>query len=201
MARVVVKLQTGKEIKGDMLSFGSGKPLLHVQVEDAEGKPRTVPVSMGSIAAIFFLKKQEERNSLVKRETIEQSVLASNSGVRLHVEFKDGGIIHGSGHTYTPRDSGFYLVPLNPADEYERVYICASAVKKVSFRRLMGNILLDQKKITPAQLDHSLQYQREIREKRIGTILREEEFITHEQLEESLQRQKEHPKYLGEILL
>ena len=201
MAKVVVKLRSGKEINGDLLSFSPVKPVLHVQVEDAGGKTGTVPVSMGSIAAVFFLKKQEERSSVVQRETIGQSVLASGSGVRLHVEFKDGGIIHGSSHKYSVGDKGFYLVPLNPADKYERVYVNASAVKKVDCRRLMGKILVDHNKITLAQLEHSIQYQREVREKKIGTILLEHAFITHEQLEKSLQKQKEHPKYLGEILL
>ena len=100
-----------------------------------------------------------------------------------------------------PMTRGSILVPLNPADRYERIYVNALAVKRVDSRRLMGNILVDQKKITPTQLVHALRYQREKREKKIGVILAEHNFITHGQLEESLQKQTERAKYLGEILL
>ena len=201
MARVIVKLKSGEEITGEMLSFNVNLPTFHIQFERTKGKPENRMILVGSVKAVFFLKKDTADDSVVHRETIEQSVFAGTHGFRLHVEFNDGEMVHGSAHTYNPNDKGFYLVPLNPADRYERIYVNALAVKRVESRRLMGNILVDQKKITPTQLAHALRYQREKRERKIGTILAEHNFITHEQLEESLQKQTERAKYLGEILV
>jgi len=203
LAKVLVKLRSGEEIRGDLLSlaFNANLRTFYVHREADKEQTENVAVNMDTVKAVFFLKKGEEDNSIIHTETIEQSVFAGASGFRLHVEFADGEMIHGSSHKYNPNDKGFYLVPLNPGDRFERVYVNAAAVKSVDSRRLMGKILVDQKKVTPEQLGHALQYQQEKREKKIGTILRENDFITPEQLEESLRKQKERPKYLGQILL
>ncbi len=203
MAKVLVQLQNGNEIKGNVLAvaFNANTRSFHVQVESGAGKPETATVSMDAVKAVFFLKKEETGGSIVHMETIDQSVFAGAHGFRLHVEFNDGEMIHGSAHKYNPNDKGFYLVPLNPVERWERVYVNAAAVKRVDSRRLMGKILVDQKKITPEQLGHALQYQYEKKEKKIGTILREQNVITHEQLESSLLQQKERAKFIGQILL
>ena len=201
MAKVRIGLQNGEEIKGDLLSLNINHPTFYVTSDRDDGKTITITVRMDSVKAIYFLKKAEVSTSIVHTETIEQSVFAGTHGFRLDVEFMDGEIIHGSTHKYSPNDIGFYMIPLNPAEQYERIYINTLAVKKVDSRRFMGKILVDQEKITQQQIDHALQYQREQREKKIGTILKEHNFITHEQLEESIRRQQEKTKLLGEILL
>jgi hypothetical protein len=201
MAKVLIKLQTGEEIRGNLLSFNPKLPSFYVQVGNDREKAENITVSTGAVKAIFFLKKESGDDSILHMETIAESVFAGTCAVRLHVEFEDGEMIHGSAHKYSPNDAGFYLVPLNPADRYERIYVNALAAKKVDSKRLMGKILVDQKKITEAQLEHALQHQREKRDKKIGTILREHHYITHDQLEESLQKQEKRAKFLGEILL
>jgi hypothetical protein len=201
MAKVRVKMKNGEEIKGDLLSLNTTRPTFYLVAEKDDGKILNVTVSMDSVKAIFFLKKEEKDASIVHTETIEQSVFAGLHGFRLDVEFKDGEMIHGSAHKYNPNDKGFYMVPLNPAERYDRIYINALWVKKVDSRRLMGNILVEQKKITEQQLSHALQYQRAQKEKRIGDILKDHNYVTHEQLEEALRKQNKQTKFLGEILL
>ncbi len=194
-------MQNGEEIRGNLLSFNPNLQAFYVHVESAEGKAQKIAVTMDSLKALFFLKKEAEDDSIVHMETIDQSVFAGTYAFRLHVEFKDGETIHGSAHKYSASDKGFYLVPLNPADRFERIYVSALAAKRVDSKRLMGKILIDQKKITEPQLHHALKYQQEKKEEKIGAILKEHNFITHEQLEESLRKQTERAKYLGEILL
>ena len=203
MARVIIKLKEGKEIEGSVLalSLNSAVRAFHVQAAGEGGRPENVVVQTDSVKAVFFLKKEEGGSSVVHTETIDQSVFAGMHGFRLHVEFLDGEMIHGTAHKYNPNDTGFYLVPLNPAERWERIYVNASAVKRVDSRRLMGKILVDQKKITPEQLGQALQYQRDNRDKKIGTILSENRLITQEQLESSLRQQKERARFIGEILL
>jgi hypothetical protein len=201
MAKVLVRLRSGELIKGDLLSLNVARPSFYLVAEKDDGKTNTITVNMDSLKAIFFLKKEEKDTSVVHTETIEQSVVAGLHGFRLDVEFRDGEMIHGSAHKYNPTDKGFYMVPLNPAERYDRIYINAAWVKKVDSRRLMGDILLEQKKITEQQLTHALEYQRVQKEKKIGTILKERDYVTHEQLEEALKKQSGQTKFLGEILL
>lgn len=201
MAKVLVKLRSGEQIIGDLLSLNPARPSFYLVAEEEGGKVHNINVSMDLVKAIFFLKKQEKDASVVRTETIEQTVVAGLHGFRLDVEFKDGEMMHGSAHKYNPSDKGFYMVPLNPAERYDRIYINAAWVKNVDSRRLMGDILLDQKKITEQQLTHALEYQRAQKEKKIGTILKEHDYVTHEQLEEALKKQGGQTKFLGEILL
>ncbi|MBI5640717.1 MAG: hypothetical protein HZA17_09850 [Nitrospirae bacterium] len=201
MAKVLVKLQNGEETRGELLSFNQNAPTFYIHTDKDKGTTNNVMLNTADVKAIFFQKRQNGDCSIVHMETIDQSVLAGLHGFRLDVEFRDGETIHGSAHKYSPNDRGFYLVPLNPADKYERIYVNALSVKRVDSRRLMGKILVDQSKITAGQLGQALKYQQENKEKKIGTILRENNLITHEQLGESLQRQKEHGKYIGEILM
>ena len=201
MARVIVKLRSGEELSGDTLSFNPNMQAFYVHVEKEGEGAENLPVTMNSVKAIFFLRKEAVDESVVHMETIDQSVFAGTYAFRLHVEFGDGEMLHGSAHKDSPNDRGFYLVPLNPADKCERIYINASAVKRVESRRFLGKILVDQKKITEEQLGHALKYQHEKRHQKIGSILKENNIITHEQLEESLRRQEERAKFLGEILL
>jgi small nuclear ribonucleoprotein (snRNP)-like protein len=201
MVKLLVKLRNGEEMKGELLSFNANLPAFHVIVEKDSGRTHNVTVSMDSVKAVFFLKKEDGADSLIRNQTIEQSVFAGTLGFRLDVEFKDGEMIHGSANKFSPNDKGFYLVPFNPAGRYDRIYINALAVERVVSRRLMGKILVEQQKITATQLNHAIQHQEAQREKKIGTILKEHNIINSEQLEESLQKQKKRTKFLGEILL
>lgn len=200
MAKVIVKLLSGKEITGNALYFSASKPTFHLQVEK-EGKSEVLPVNIVATKAIHFLKKEESGESPLRTEKIDQSVFAGTLAFKLFIEFKDGEVLNGSTHKYNPNDKGFFLVPLNPADRSERIYINAGAVKHVDSKRLIGKILVDQERITAEQLEESLRVQKEQREKRIGAILREEKIISEKQLQESLASQKEKKKMLGEILL
>lgn len=201
MARVTVKYLHGEEITGEVMLFNVNKPTFPLQVEGPGGIPETRAVRVDAVKMILFLKKEEPGGSRVRTETIDQSIYAGTLAFRLIVEFRDGEVIHGSTLKYSPNDPGFFLIPLNPADRSDRIYVNAQSVKHVVSKRLLGKILVDQNKITHEQLNESLRYQRETREKKLGAILREKEIISEQQLQESLDKQKEKNKMLGEILL
>jgi mannitol/fructose-specific phosphotransferase system IIA component (Ntr-type) len=200
MAKVIVKFLHGEERAGNILTINFNRPTFYLQTENINGKPETQLVSMDSVMEILF-PKDEEDAMRIRTETIEQSVVAGASAFRLLVEFNDGEILNGTTFKYSPNDSGFYLIPLNPGDRNERIYINAKAVKKVDCRKLLGKILVDQKRINDEQLKTALKYQMEHREKKLGTVLKEAAIISEEQLNESLKRQKEKARLLGEILL
>lgn len=71
MAKVLVKLRSGEQIKGDLLSLNAARPSFYLVAEEEGGKVHNINVSMDSVKAIFFLKKQEKDASVVHTETIE----------------------------------------------------------------------------------------------------------------------------------
>lgn len=61
--------------------------------------------------------------SNLRTETIDQSIYAGTVAFKLMVEFKDGDVLHGTILKYTPDDKVFFLIPLNPGDKSERIYL------------------------------------------------------------------------------
>ncbi len=200
MAKVIVQFINGEKKAGNVLTINFNNPTFFLHSENAQGKTETQTVNMDAVRQILF-PKPEAGGSFIRTETIEQSVVAGASAFQLLVEFNDGEVINGTTLKYNPNDKGFYLLPLNPGDRNERIYVNVGAVKKVETRKLLGKILTDQRRINDDQLALALKYQREHREKKIGTILKEAAVISEEQLHESLKKQEEKAALLGEILL
>ena len=199
--KVLVKFPTGEEKKGEIMLFNVNNPTFPLQVEKEDGTSEMHTVIIDSVKAIYFLKKEELSKTSLRRETIEQSKYAGPVALKLMVEFKDGEVLHGTTLKYSPNDKGFFLIPLNPGDNSERVYVNAAAVKNVEQKMLLGKILVDQQKITPEQLQECLRIQKERREKKIGDILLEEKVINEKQLQEALQKQEIKYRLLGDILI
>jgi hypothetical protein len=201
MPKVIVKFINGEEKTGDVVLFNVNQPTFQLKVAKEGGISEVQNIRIDAVKAIFFLKKEEKHGTLLRTETIDNSTYAGTLAFKLVVEFPDGEIISGSTMKYTPNTAGFILIPMNPADMSERIYVNAGAVKHIDCKRLLGKILVDQNKITTGQLAESLKYQQEQKEKKIGAILRENAMIDEKQLRQALQKQQEKNKMLGEILL
>ena len=201
MSRIIVKYVNGRTKAGRVHSFNINQPVFYVQVEDEAGKVASSTENFDSVKEVDFLKSDDTSGSAVRTEKIGESVFAGAVNFRLTVEFKDGSVLTGTAHKYNPNDRGFYVVPLNPTDRSERIFVVAHAAKRVDSAKLFGKILVDEKKISQEKLETGLKKQQEYRDKKIGAILREQNLISDEQLRDSLKQQKEKQKLLGNILV
>lgn len=185
------------------MDFNIKRKVFHLSIGDTEDAQTTKPIMFSDVKIIYFLKAEEKSGHYeLVEEGIEKSESVAPIAYKLIVEFKDGDFLHGSAHKYSADEEGFYIVPDNPQSPYEKIYINQDAVKKVDSRRLVGNILIDQEKITTDQLEQALKEQRDQREQKIGSVLKQQNSITHEQLTSSLEAQKKKPKKrLGELLV
>ena len=165
MHHVIIKFLDGEEKRGDVFTFNMNFPVFYLQVKNDKGEVENYPIKVDSVKQIFFLKKAKKNASVLHKETIEQSIYAGVLPYRLTVQLKDGQRIDGSTNKYSPRDKGFFVVPLNPADKSERIYINAEAVKEVDCKRLLGKKLIDQHKITLEEVEESFRQQRKQRKK------------------------------------
>jgi hypothetical protein len=190
MQKVLVKFINGEEQNGSVLFFNMNKSTFSLQVQREGERPETQTIRTDEVKAVLFLKEETEGASHLHTETIDQSVSAGTVASKMVVEFEDGEMINGTTLKYNPNDPGFFLIPINPGDRSSRIYINAKAVKRIDHKKLLGKILVDQKKITSSQLEEALQKQREEKKKKIGAILVEERMINEQQLQESLETQK-----------
>ncbi|HEX9902494.1 MAG TPA: hypothetical protein VGB72_06495 [Acidobacteriota bacterium] len=201
MSLIVVQFADGQEMMGRAVFFNLQKPTFPLEVQAEEGRTLSRIVKLDEVKRILFLKPGAESRSALHRETIDQSSFASTVAFKLAVEFQDGEVLTGSAVKYSPQDKGFFLIPLNPGDRSERIYVNARFVKNVDQKRLLGRLLLDEQKITLDQLQTAVQAQEKLRKKKIGTIMVERTMINKAQLDESLKKQKEKNIKLGEILI
>ncbi len=199
--KVMVKCTSGETRHGQLLAFNINNPVLYLQIPNAEGKIVSTSVSMSQVQQIIYLKKLTENDSPVRQEKIDNTILASATSFRLNVEFKDGSLLTGTTHRYNPDDKGFYLIPLNPADKSDRIFVPAHAVKRIEVVKLFGKLLVDLGKISQKQLEIGVLRQWDSKEKKLGAILRDENMISEEQLMASLKKQEKSHAFIGEILL
>lgn len=204
MHEVIVKFLNGEEKRGDVFTFNVNFPVFYLQVKNVKGEIENQPIKIDSVKQVFFLKKTKNGESILHKETIDQSTYAGVLPYKLVVELKDGQIIDGSTNKYHPKDKGFFVVPLNPADKSERIYINAEAVKEVDCKRLLGKKLIDQTEITTEEVEETFRQQREKK----GESKKEEEqplflsdnfFTTDKESEKPEEETKSKP--LGEIIL
>jgi hypothetical protein len=201
MSLAIVHFADGREMMGRAIFFNLQKPTFPLECKTEGGQSINQIVKLDDVKKILFLKPGAESRSALHRETIDQSSFASTVAFKLAVEFADGEVLTGTAVKYSPQDKGFFLIPLNPGDRSERIYVNARFVKNVDQKRLLGRLLVDDQKITHQQLQRAVQTQEELRNKKIGTIMVEKTMINQTQLDESLKKQKEKNIKLGEILI
>lgn len=221
MHKVIVEFLDGKKKEGSIFNFALNSPIFYLQSKNPQGKTENQPIKLDSVRQLSFLKKTENTNSVLHRETIDQSVYAGVLPYKLVVELKDGQIIDGSTNKYHPKDKGFFVVPLNPADRKERIYINAKAVKSVDCKRLLGKKLINQSDISAEEVEQAFKKHREEAQRKTGnkpavkeerktegedsgwSFFPPEDFFATEKEEKKLEETVEEikPKPLGEIIL
>jgi hypothetical protein len=203
MSNVIIRFLDGTEKKGLIPFFNLAKQTFPFETRSNDGKSKIqTVVHIEEVKKIMFLKKgAEEDGGAIHKETISQTQFAGTIAYKLVVEMNDGEVLTGTTLKYSPGEKSFFLIPLNPSDPSERIYINSRCVAKVDQKRLLGRMLVDAKLISHSQLQTALDVQAESRKKRIGQILLEQELINRRQLDESLIKQRESRAMLGEILV
>lgn len=201
MKRIVVSFADGRKKSGKVVVFNKEKMTFPIEVEVGAGQTEMQMIQLDEVKKIVFLKKEMPSTSTVHHETINQSTFAGPVSYKLAVEFQDGELLTGTVMKYSPEDKGFFLIPLNPFDPSERIYVNSRYIKNIDRKRLLGKHLVDDQVISEIQLKEALRVQAEQRSKKIGSIMVEENMIRQNQLDESLHRQKEKSIKLGELLV
>lgn len=205
MHHVIVKFFEGEDKRGEVFSFNMHFPVFYLQAKNAKGEVENLPVKVDAVKQIIFLKKKDSNGNILHKETIDQSIYAGTLPYRLMVDLKDGRRIDGSTNKYNPKNKGFFLVPLNPADPSERIYVNSAAVKNVDCKRLLGKKLIDQQNITVEEVEESFREQRMEREKKSESIIPKSEgfFIIEDEIKKAEEKLSEEVKIkpLGEIIL
>ena len=127
--QVVVRYLDGSIQKGYTHDFTPLRDSFHLTLEDGSGQVLTIDVN--ELKAIFFVKTFAGDRNYVEKKFFEQVDQSRFRGLKLRVVFKDGEIIRGISLGYNENKRGFFLIPVDPDCNNDRIYIITSACKDI----------------------------------------------------------------------
>lgn len=132
--KIVVKFKDGNIIKGWSTDFGSNEEIFHLHPQEEYGKD-ILKVNISSLKAIFFVKDFQGNKDYKKVRTFEGQPKGTPSQRKIIVIFKDGENFYGTCHSYEPERKGFFVYPIDPKDNNDRVFVVSPAINSVKLQK------------------------------------------------------------------
>ncbi len=123
---VVAHYSDGRILKGFAVDFFPNKPSFHVERE-ATGE--MLEVQIPELKGIFFVKSFEGDGTATRDSNVERPGL----GKKIQVDFSDGETLVGYTSGYSAAREGFFVFPIDPNDNNEKVYVVTAATSSVNF--------------------------------------------------------------------
>ena len=129
--KVVVKYQGGKIIKGWIEDFRPDRDtfILFPLIEYSEEE--MLEIKFSSLKAVFFVKDFAGNKNYKKVRKFDVKTKVMPGHRKLIVKFKDGENFYGTCHSYGRYKVGFFVYPVDPKDNNERIFIIHSAVESL----------------------------------------------------------------------
>jgi hypothetical protein len=124
--KVVVHYPGGPLLKGITNDFFPNKEVFHLD-DEKTGEVREVALT--GLKAVFFVKSFEGDSSYQERTDVERT----GFGKKIQVDFKDGETLVGYCHGFAKDRQGFYVFPLDPHSNNDRVFVITAATDNVRF--------------------------------------------------------------------
>jgi small nuclear ribonucleoprotein (snRNP)-like protein len=132
--KIVVKFKDGKIIKGWSTDFGPNKEIFHLHPLEEYGID-ILEIETSSLKAVFFVKDYKGNKDYKKVRTFEGQSKGIPSQRKIVIIFKDGENFYGTTHSYDPERKGFFVYPIDPKDNNDRVFVVNPAVKSVKLQK------------------------------------------------------------------
>ena len=128
---MVVKFQNGEIINGWIADFRPVRDsfILFPLVEYSEEK--MLEIKFNSLKAVFFVKDFLGDKNYKKVRKFEDKTKVTPDQRKLIVKFKDGENLYGTSHSYGRYKIGFFVYPIDPKDNSERIFVIHSAVESI----------------------------------------------------------------------
>ena len=132
--KVVEKFKDGKILKGWTANISPNKEVFylykHKELREKDKKD-IVEVKLSSLRAVFFVKSHKGNKDYKKVRTFKDQPKVTPSQRKIIVTCKDGEKIYGTTLGYNPNKKGFFIFPIDPKDNNERIFISQVVVESV----------------------------------------------------------------------
>jgi len=129
--KVVVHYSDGKLIKGYTHDFLPDREFFHLNTATEPGVGTTHEVKIPDLKAVFFVKSLEGNSTHTEKNRFEVVDAKALHGIKVKVKFKDGEVLRGLSLGYNRTKRGFFVVPIDPTSNNERIYVVANATTEV----------------------------------------------------------------------
>jgi len=134
--KVVVKYQNDDIIKGWVEEYKPEREsfILFPLIEYSEEERMEIKYS--SLKAVFFVKDFIGNKDYKKVRTFNIDIKVTPSQRKLIVNFKDGEHLYGTSHGYGRYKVGFFIYPIDPKDNSERIFVVREAIEKIRLMKI-----------------------------------------------------------------
>ena len=134
--KAVVKYQNGEIIKGWVEEFKPEQEsfILYPLIEYSEEE--RMEIDFNSLKAVFFVKNFIGNKDYKKVRTFNVDLKITPSQRKLIVNFKDGEHLYGTSHSYGRYKVGFFVYPIDPKNNNERIFAVNEAIESVRLMKI-----------------------------------------------------------------
>jgi len=128
LTKIVAKKKDGAMIKGTTGDFLPYRNMYHMAVDGSSDA--NVEVLVDDLKAVFFVRTLEGSKAPHNRPPERSSGLLSTER-KIAVTFMDNEVIEGYSHSFHLDRLGFFMNPVDPNDNNERIFVVLSYVKSI----------------------------------------------------------------------
>ena len=134
--KVVVKYQNEEILKGWVENFRPDRESFTLFPLIEYSKEERSEIEFSSLKAVFFVKDFIGDKNYKKVRTFNVDLKITPSQRKLIINFIDGEHLYGTSHTYGRHKIGFFVYPIDPKDNSERIFVIHKAIESVRLMKI-----------------------------------------------------------------
>ena len=134
--KAVMKYQNGDIIKGWVQDFRPDRESFILFPLIEYSKEERIEIKYSSLKAVFFVKDFTGDKDYQKVRTFNVDLKITPSQRKLLVNFLDGEHLYGTSHSYGRYKIGFFVYPIDPKDNSERIFVVHKAIESVRLMKI-----------------------------------------------------------------
>lgn len=174
----VLYLHDGHKVLGDLLQFA---PDAHQLVFLPTRNEASEMIPLDRIKSIRLVKSLTLKPQSISLEQRTEEIHPPSECQQYTVEFKDKETLKGETLGYANTANGLYLFSPTTDKKIIRSFIPHQAIEQFQIGPFIGEMLVEDKLASKAEVEAALDRQRELRVQRIGDYLSEHQIVSRDQ--------------------
>ncbi|HUV36661.1 MAG TPA: hypothetical protein VMX58_06965 [Patescibacteria group bacterium] len=130
--RIVVHYKDGALRKGYTHDFNPVRNTFHLITDSGDDGDAVREVNVAELVAVFFVKTLGGDRYYSEKKSFNEVDSSKLKGLKIKVTLRGGEVIRGVTLGYNRNKKGFFVVPVDPRSNNERIYVVSDAVSSVS---------------------------------------------------------------------